>query len=230
MIKAILLDWNGVVIDDEAVQMRAYIDVLGDHGVEFTEESYYDSLGMDDATFVSAAFERAGTSVANGTIDEIVDAKFELWKNAVADRLPLFDGIKNFLEKMGQEFSLGVVSMAARREIDHVLNAAGLSKQFSTIVSADDVDRCKPDPECYRTGFRQIDSVRIAAGHLPMTHGECLAIEDSPPGVRAALGADLQALGVANTVSADELRAAGARAVAKDLRDWFPDSIRRVFV
>ena len=62
-----------------------------------------------------------------------------------------------------------------------------------------------------------------------MTHSECVVIEDSPPGVKAARIADLQALGVANTVSADELRAAGARAVAFDLTDWFPESIRLVF-
>ena len=63
-----------------------------------------------------------------------------------------------------------------------------------------------------------------------MTHGECLVIEDSPPGVVGARSADLPVLGVTNTVSAAELRAAGAGAIATDLRDWMPDSIRRVFV
>ena len=55
-------------------------------------------------------------------------------------------------------------------------------------------------------------------------------IEDSPPGVVAARNADLPVLGVTNTVSADALRNAGASAVAKDLRDWMPASVRRVFV
>ncbi|HEY2846804.1 MAG TPA: HAD family phosphatase, partial [Pyrinomonadaceae bacterium] len=128
-----------------------------------------------------------------------------------------------------QEFSLGLVSMAKREEIEHVLAKTGLDKYFSILVTAEDVSNCKPDPECFRIGFEKLDSYRIAAGHFPMTHAECLVIEDSPPGVQAARATDLQALGVTNTVDAAALRSAGARAIAKDLRDWFPESIRLVF-
>ena len=131
---------------------------------------------------------------------------------------------------MSREFTLGIVSMAGWNEIDFVLNKSGMAKYFSTVVSAGDAANCKPDPECYRVGFRRIDSVRTANGHLPMTHGECLVIEDSPPGIMAARSADLPALGVTNTVSTADLRTAGAMAVATDLRDWMPESIRRVFV
>ncbi|HQX57047.1 MAG TPA: hypothetical protein PLP07_14055, partial [Pyrinomonadaceae bacterium] len=63
MIKAILLDFNGVVINDEPVQMRAYTEVLKADGIELTEDDYFSSLGMDDRTFVVAAFERAGKKV-----------------------------------------------------------------------------------------------------------------------------------------------------------------------
>ena len=60
MIRAIFFDFNGVVIDDEALHMQAYLEVLKDEGVTFTEEEYYDSMGMDDKTFVRAIYERAG--------------------------------------------------------------------------------------------------------------------------------------------------------------------------
>ena len=230
MIKAILMDFNGVIIDDEPVQMRAYQEVLKEHGIDLTEDDYLASLGMDDHTFVRNAFKRTGKPEPNGKTDEIVDAKFAKWKDVVSVKLPLFEGIENFVEKMANEFALGIVSMATRREIDHVLEMSGMAKHFSTIVSSEHVINCKPDPECFRIGFREIDAVRTAAGHLPMNHADCLVIEDSPPGIVAARNADLVALGVANTVSAAELRAAGATAVATDLRDWMPESIRRVFV
>ena len=74
-----------------------------------------------------------------------------------------------------------------------------------------------------------VDAVRTAQGHLPITHPECLVIEDSPAGVEAGVRADLQVLGVTNTVSSEELRGAGARWVAKDLNDWWPESIRLAF-
>lgn len=230
MIKAILLDFNGVVIDDEKIQMQAYQELLQENGVELTEDDYMASLGMDDRTFVAAAYERKGKKSDDAKIDEIVAGKFGKWKEIVDRGLPLFDGIENFVEKMSHEFALGLVSMAARNEIDYVLEKSGLGKHFSTIVSAADVKKCKPDPECFRIGFQRLDSIRTSQGHLPMTHGECLVIEDTPPGIKAARNADLPALGVTNTVEAEALRSAGAAAIAKDLRDWMPESIRRVFV
>ncbi|MFN0280145.1 MAG: HAD family hydrolase [Pyrinomonadaceae bacterium] len=230
MIKAILMDFNGVIIDDEPIQMRAYQEILKNEGIDLTEDDYLASLGMDDRTFVSAAFERAGKSVEDVEMDEIILAKSAKWKSMVENKLPLFDGIEGFVEKMSREFTLGIVSMAGWHEIDFVLKQSGLAKHFSTVVSAADASKCKPDPESYRLGFQRIDSVRTAQGHLPLTHTECLVIEDSPPGVVAARTADLPALGVTNTVSASDLRAAGATAVATDLRDWMPESIRRVFV
>lgn len=230
MIKAILMDFNGVIINDEPVQMAAYRDVLKADGIDLTEEDYFSSLGMDDLTFVMAAFERKGKTCDGTKAEKIIAAKAAKWKKAISARLPLFDGLPGFIEKMSREFSLGIVSMSRRADIDFVLEKSGLAKFFSTIVSTEDAANCKPDPECFRIGFRQLDAARTAAGHLPMTHGECLVIEDSPPGIVGARLADLPALGVTNTVSAGQLREAGAGAVAKDLRDWMPDSIRRVFV
>lgn len=230
MIKAILMDFNGVIIDDEPIQMRVYQELLAAEGVELTEQDYADSHGMDDVTFVKAAYERRGKTVDDGKLSEIIDAKFAKWREVVGDDLPLFEGIENFVEKMAHEFALGVVSMEKGEQIEYVLDKAGLAKHFSVIVSAADVAACKPDPQCYRAGFNKLDLFRIDQGHLPMTHGECLVIEDTVPGIQSARAADLPALGVANTVSSDELRAAGARAVATDLRDWMPESIRRVFV
>ena len=230
MIKAILMDFNGVIINDEPVQMRAYQEILRDDGIDLTESDYIGCLGMDDRTFVTAAFERAEKNADEAKINTITEKKSARWRELVPDELPLFEGIGDFVERMSREFALGIVSMAGRDEIEYVLERSGLAKHFSTIVSAADVAKCKPDPECFRIGFRGLDAFRTSLGHLPMTHGECLVIEDSPPGITGARNADLPTLGVTNTVSAEKLRAAGADAIAKDLRDWMPESIRRVFV
>ncbi len=230
MIKAILFDFNGVIINDEPVQMRAYQEVLKDEGVDLSKAEYYSCLGMDDRRFTAAAFERAGKKASVEDIDRIVAAKSEKWRSIVSNEIPLFDGISDLIEKLAREFSLGLVSMAGRHEIDFVLSESGLGRHFDTIVSAEDVKNCKPDPECFRIGFSRLDAARTRAGHLPMTHSECLVIEDSPAGIEGARNADLPALGLANTVSAKDLRSAGAAAVASDLRDWMPESIRRVFV
>jgi beta-phosphoglucomutase len=229
MIKALLMDFNGIIIDDEPLQMRIYQDILSKEGIALTEADYYSCLGMDDRAFVEAAYKRAGQSAEPNKVLEIIENKVELWREAVSDEMPLFPGVENFIKKAAKEFTLGLVSMCNHVEIDHVMQTTGLGEMFSVIITAKDVAAPKPDPECYRIGFSRLDAARTATGHLPMTHPECLVIEDSPAGVKAGVGADLQVLGVPNTVSADELRAAGARWIAKDLNDWWPESIRLAF-
>ena len=61
MIHALFFDFNGVIIDDERIHLKAYREVLGSHGVELTDEDYFACLGMDDVAFTRAAFQRAGT-------------------------------------------------------------------------------------------------------------------------------------------------------------------------
>lgn len=223
------MDFNGVIIDDEPIQMRAYQEILAKEGIALTDADYYASLGMDDKTFVRAAFDRAGIPPETNKILEITQAKTQKWREIVSNEIPLFPGIENFIRKMSEEFTLGVVSMAKREEINHILEATGLIDCFSIMVSAEDVAISKPDPECYRIGFRLIDSARTSSSHLPMIHSECVVIEDSPPGVAAGKSAGLPVLGVTNTVSDKELRKAGADWVAKNLDDWMPDSFRRVY-
>lgn len=229
MIKAILMDFNGVIIDDEPIQHAVYREIFNAEGIEVTDEAYYSRLGMDDKTFVASLLNEAGKPSDINRVLEITQQKTQKWREAIANEVPLFHGVEDFVHKMAREFELGLVSMSKREEIGFVLEKTGLGDCFSVIVTSENVVNCKPDPECYRNAFRQIDLVRIAQGHLPMTHDECLVIEDSPPGVIAGKRADLPVLGVANTVSADELRKAGAEWVAKDLDDWMPDSVRRAF-
>jgi beta-phosphoglucomutase len=229
MIKALLMDFNGVIINDEPIQMRAYQEILAKEDIALTDADYYECLGMDDRGFVEAAYARTGRTPEPNKVLELVQLKTQKWHEIMADGIPLFENVDNFIRKMAKDFSLGIVSMASRVEVTHILEQTGLSECFGVVVTADEVSRSKPDPECYRIGFRQLDLARITKGHLPMIHSECVVIEDSPAGVQAATAAGLPTLGVTNTVSAEALRAAGAEWIARDLNDWFPESIRRAF-
>lgn len=228
-IKSILFDFNGVIIDDEPIQMRAYQEILAAEGIAMTDAEYYECLGMDDRAFVEAAYGRAGKTPEANKVLELSQAKTAKWHDIVSDGVPLFEGVENFIRKAANDFTLGIVSMAKEQEINYILKQTGLEDCFSVMVTAEDVSNCKPDPECYRKGFRLIDNFRTSNGGLPMIHSECLVIEDSPPGVMAARNADLPVLAVTNTVPADKLREAGAGAIAKNLNDWMPESIRLVF-
>ena len=230
MIKAILMDFNGVIINDEPVQLKAYQEILKGEDIDLTEEQYYASMGMDDRTFIKSAYTRAEKDLTENRLAAIREAKTAKWREIVEQEIPLFEDVENFIRKMEKDFALGIVSMARREEIEFVLEATNLRGCFSIIVSAEDISNHKPNPECYHKGFNLIDAARTARGSNPIVHGDCLVIEDAPQGIRAGKAAGLKTLGITNTVSAEVLREAGADVVSKSLSDWMPDSMRRVFV
>jgi HAD superfamily hydrolase (TIGR01509 family) len=229
MIQAILFDFNGVIIDDEPIQMKAYKEVFAEREVELTEEGYLACLGMSDEVFARTIFERAGKPATAAEVLEVTTAKTAKWKTAVEKQIPIFEGVEDFIKRMHDSFTLGVVSMAFREEIDFALKAAGLDGYFDTVVSAEDVTTTKPDPACYREGFTRVDLANVAKGNSPMTRRQCVVIEDSPAGILAAKGARLKALGVTNTVAREALAEAGADAVTGNIKDWNAESFRRVF-
>jgi phosphoglycolate phosphatase/beta-phosphoglucomutase len=229
MIRAIFFDFNGVIIDDERLQLQAYQTVMREHDIELPEDWYFDALGMDDRTFVRAIFERAQKPLKDEILESVLAAKTQLHREMIADELPLLPGIPTFLKAAARHFSLGLVSMANEIEVGYVFERARLAPLFSVVVTAEHVSLCKPAPDCYRAGLRLLNEKRQQERQLPLLPKECLAIEDSPPGIQAARGAGMRTVGVTNTVSEAALRGAGAEVVTPSLADWTVDAVRHLF-
>ncbi|HZI18565.1 MAG TPA: HAD family phosphatase [Pyrinomonadaceae bacterium] len=229
MIQAVFFDFNGVIIDDEPLHLKAYTEALREAGVELTEEAYLDSLGMDDATFVRAAFERVGREFSDEELRRVIESEHAKHRALIEKELPIFPGVVTFVKALARSYPLGIVSMAARSQIDYALERAGLARHFAVIVSAEDVNACKPDPACYRAALYKLNAARADLHVLPFSAGECLVVEDSPPGIRSARAAGMLALGVTNTVPDAALRAAGAHSVTRSLADWTVDALQHVF-
>lgn len=229
MIKAILFDFNGVIIDDEMLQMKAYQEVFQPYGVPLSEQQYLQALGMDDKTFVQTAFATAKTELSDNDLSDIQIRKTEIHRRLLTDDLPLFHGVKTFLKAASREFTLGVVSMATREEIRYIFERAGLDSMFAIVVSAEDVQVCKPAPDCYLRGLEKLNEHRQKTGAATLQASECLAIEDSPPGIASARTAGMRTLAVTNTVTNAELRNVGAEVVTKDLADWTTEAVKLVF-
>jgi sugar-phosphatase len=122
--------------------------------------------------------------------------------------LTVLPGVKALLESLPQE-RWAIVTSATRRLLLGRLNAAGLPVP-ERIISADMVERGKPDPEPYRRGAKLL-------GFRPE---ECVVVEDAPSGVGAGVAAGCRVLGVLGTHSADELEEA----------DWIVDSLEGLVV
>jgi beta-phosphoglucomutase len=228
MIEAIFFDFNGVIIDDERLQMESYREVLREHSIDLTEADYFGALGMDDKTFVRAAFARANKTLTDEVLGSVLSGKGARHRRLIENELPLFPGVVTLLKAASRSYLLGVVSMASLNEIDYALGRAKLRSLFAVVVTEEDVTVCKPAPDCYRIGLEKLNEGR-GAPQISLTPRECLVVEDSPPGIESAKQAGMRTLGVTNTVDEAALRAAGAEVVTHSLADWNVDAVRHVF-
>src|SRR6476646_9741384 len=174
MIKALFFDFNGVIIDDEMIQMNAYKEILKEHSIDLTEEMYFGALGMDDKTFVKSMFDRVNKSAQGSLVAQVLDAKTKLHRTMIEDELPLCPGVLTFIKAASRDFSIGLVSMASPDEIGYVFERAHLGPLFSVLVMAGDVSACKPATDCYRRGLEKLNEKRQSERSLPLMASECL--------------------------------------------------------
>ena len=191
MHRAILFDFNGVIVDDEPQHCDALIATLATYGYTLDRERYYrEYLGFDDRECFRYTFELMGLHPEPAFIAEAIERKATRYDQAIRASLSLVPGSEAFIRAAASEqYRLAVVSGALRREIDLVLDIAGLRQLFEVIVAAEDVAHCKPSPEGYQ----------VAVGALGLGADRCVVIEDSLPGLEAAREAGLRCAMIATS-------------------------------
>ena len=229
MTQAIFFDFNGVIINDERIHLKAYREILSSEGVELSDADYFASLGMDDVAFVRAAFARSNKPLTDGLMRGVIEREHAMHREMIKDDLPVASGVVAFIRELARHYDLGIVSMAERSEIDHVLSLAGISEQFSVVVNAATDLNHKPAPDCYERALSLLNSRRRADRKLPLLASECVVIEDAPPGIKAGRGAGMRTIGVTTTVAEKALRDAGADIVTSNLSDWNADAVHHLF-
>jgi HAD superfamily hydrolase (TIGR01509 family) len=208
MSSAILFDFNGVLIDDEPQHCDALVATLGEYGVELDRETYYrEYLGFDDRECFRFTFERLGRPLDERGMLEAIERKNAHYERAVRASMRLVPGAAEFVEAAALEgHQLAIVSGALRREIELVLDLAGLRPHFAEIVAAEDVPACKPDPGGFRRG---IEALGVPAARS-------VAVEDSLPGLAAARAAGLRSVMLTTSHPEDACAGAGADVVWPD--------------
>jgi beta-phosphoglucomutase len=191
MTSGILFDFNGVIIDDESQHCDALIATLAEYGYTLDRDTYYrEYLGFDDRECFRFTFERMGRPKDEATLGAAVARKHVAYERAIRGSMRLVPGAAEFVENAALDgFQLAIVSGALRREIELVLDLAGLRPHFAEIVAAEDVGVCKPDPRGYHRAREMLD----------VAPKRCGAIEDSIPGLNAARAAGLRCVMLATS-------------------------------
>jgi beta-phosphoglucomutase-like phosphatase (HAD superfamily) len=198
-IRAVVLDFDGVIADTERLHYAAFREVFAARGWTLEEGTYFDRyLGCDDYGLVREFARDIGVVVTDGDLKHLVAAKGDLFGRHLESTDILFPGVKRSIEQLAERFPIGIASGALHHEIVAILRTAGLLDRFSAIVAADDVTATKPAPEPYLT----------AADRLGLSPADCVAVEDSTAGLESARSAGMRTIGVTTTLPRHALAAA----------------------
>jgi HAD superfamily hydrolase (TIGR01509 family) len=212
VLRAILFDFNGVLVDDEPIHLEMFQRVLGEEGVSLTADDYYARyLGLDDRGCFAAVLTAAGEQPSVPRLMRLIARKSSYYRERIRERgYPLFPGAAELVRELARAGRmLGIVSGALRDEVEGALRQSGLRDLFKVLITAEDVAEGKPAPEGYLRALEDLNSVPPLPERLIHPH-EVLAVEDSPAGLAAAAEVGFVTLGVAQSFPAARLREADA--------------------
>ena len=204
-LQAIVFDFDGVIADSEPLHLTAFQRTLAEDGVTLSGDDYYSKyLGYDDVGMFEAVARDRGIAMTDRHVTALVARKGAMLQELLHRGAILFPGAVEFIRAAADAVPIAIASGAMRHEILEVVEAAGVSGLFMTIVAAGDTPESKPSPAPYLLAFEQL---RRKTGRS-LDPRKCVAIEDSKWGLESARGAGLRCVGVTNSYGADELVAA----------------------
>jgi beta-phosphoglucomutase len=211
---AVLFDFDGVIVNSEALHLRAFQQVLAAEQIELTEREYYDELiGFDDRGALNRAFANRGRALDPKTFLRVMTRKSEAMRQLIeTGDYAALPGVEEFVRGLWRNTPLGICSGALREEIEMMLEGVALRDCFSVIVAAEDVTVGKPDPQGYLLTMRLLSEKM----KCPVQPADCLVVEDAPTVIARVKKAGFPVLGVATTYFIDRL--ADANWVVKSLR------------
>ena len=207
MLRAIVFDFDGVIVDSEPLHHAAFLRVAEPLGVRFDYEEYLEKyVGYDDRDAFRVMFGGAagqGDALPNGLrLDELCRQKGDAFASVVAEGVQPVAGVQALMEEAAAQMPIAVASGATRRDVNLILTRLRWADRFAAIVTADDVHYSKPHPQTYVLAVQRLAE---RYPHLSLTPADCLAIEDTAAGVASARAAGLMTLGLATTTSAATL-------------------------
>ncbi|MDD5542788.1 MAG: HAD family phosphatase [Acidobacteriia bacterium] len=198
-LRAIIFDFNGVIVDDEPLHFLGFREALTQEGIRLTRKEYYERyLALDDRSLVREVLARSPKEASRQRIARIRRSKETIYRRLLQNRCRIFPGARRFVETCAGRYPLAIASGALRSEIQWILRKSNMTDFFCAIVSADEVAKGKPHPETFTQALRKLN--RGCPGDQPRIRPEeCLVIEDSLHGVASAHRAGMRCLAVAHS-------------------------------
>jgi HAD superfamily hydrolase (TIGR01509 family) len=194
--KTILWDMDGVIADSNAFHFAAWQETFAKREIKFTKEDLSNLFGTRNDFIIGSIM---GRELPEGDVKIIVQEKEENFRRKATGNIKPFPGVVRLLNAIKKgNFKLGLVSSAAKENIALVISELNLEGIFDCIVFGREVSESKPSPQIYL----------LAAKKLEVTPNDCIVIEDSPLGIKAAKTAGMKCLAITNTHPQQKLKEA----------------------
>ena len=185
--KAVIWDMDGVIAYTAPYHLKAWQGVFQKRGVDFTEEDFRRHFGQRNDTIVKSVL---GEGLSKEEVDAVADEKEKSFRHTIGQDINPLPGVIELMTSLiRQGFKMALASSAPRENIKLVTQTLGINNYFQSIIAGRDVTEGKPSPQIFL----------LAAQKLAVKPENCIVIEDSVAGVRAAKRAGMHCLAVTNT-------------------------------
>ena len=209
MLRAVIFDFNGIIVDDEPIHFELFQKIFAEEGIDLSQDAYYARyLGFDDRGAFSFGYREHNRSLSQDKLTELIERKAVYYQEAIRNHVAIFPGVKSLVADLARSLPLAVASGALRNEIETILTTAGLLNHFKVIISAEDVERGKPEPDVFLKALAALNQQN--SNRSPIVASECVVIEDSKEGIKGARRAGMKCLAVTNSHPAELLKEANA--------------------
>lgn len=206
MIRGVIFDMDGVLIDSEPAMYKASVRGLADFGISAKEDDFKPYNGTGEQSFFGNVVRQYGGTYT----EEMKERIYAYYFRDLEQNIRRFAGVPETVKRLRERgYALAVASASMRRKVEANLRAAGLSPElFRAVITSDDVQRLKPEPDIFLK----------AAAALSLEPSACLVAEDALSGVRAAKAGGMTCIGITSSLTDARLREAGADFTAPDIR------------
>ncbi len=193
LMKAVIFDMDGVLVDSMPYHADAWISVFSESGIYIKRQDIYDIEGSNHEGIIRLVFEKAGRTPKAEDFKVLAQKKREIF--ARTNKVSVFDGIYECLKFLKNKCLLGVVSGSDKAVVMELLERF-FPNTFDAIVTGNDVKQGKPSPEPY---LKVVEMLKVRKD-------ECIVIENAPLGVESAKRAGLYCLAIPTYVDAERLK------------------------
>jgi len=192
LIRAVIFDLDGVIVESEDAHIESERQTFQKYNVKISTEELHAYTG----TMAKVMFtELISKYNLNATIGEINDQKEEILLKLLDQDAEPTKGVLNLIRELKRRgIRLAIGSSSTEKLVNYILNKLNITRMFDRVITAEDVQHSKPNPEIFLK----------AANQLGMNPSQCLVIEDSKLGVEAAKSGGMKCIGYYNPHSGNQ--------------------------